>query len=95
MELKDKLKANESGSLVLAMTIVFVILLLLGALVFSLSSQENYTLNTEFYSSAQQQANAAISDAAFQLDQFGRTNLDKLPTSFCFTNLDPAPPDVR
>jgi hypothetical protein len=82
---------EESGSLVVAMIIVMIILVMLSTVVATITSAQDFTNKTNTVTSATQEANAAISDAAFQLDQYNGTDMTNLPSSFCFSTLTPVP----
>jgi hypothetical protein len=82
---------HEEGSLIVALVVILVLLVLFGAMVTAVSVAFGFSGRVHTYNSSLQEANAAISDAAFQLDQYIGTDMNALPASFCVSSLSPTP----
>ncbi len=83
---QNEVKSNESGSLIIAIIVIFVTMLLSLVLIGDIMQTQEIAINGKHITGSIEQSNAAISDAFYQLNQFGTqsgTELDQLPSTFC------------
>ncbi len=86
---ETSIRYDESGSLIVAIIVIFVTMLMSLVLIADIMETQDIAINGKHLSSSVQQSNAAISDAFYQLNQFGSPNsqdsmqLTNLPASFC------------
>jgi Tfp pilus assembly protein PilX len=83
---------DQSGSLIVAMIIIMVILIMLIAMLTNITAAFDFTSSINVSDATLQQANSGLSDASYQFDQYTGLNMANIPTTFCVTTLNPAPP---
>ncbi len=96
-KLTSKVNAKEeTGSLILAIILIFLIMLLATVMIADIAQTEDISLNSYQSSQSINQSNAGISDAAYQIDQlssqpYPAVGINNPPLTLCVSTVSPPP----